>query len=145
MPAEAAAPEICLCAALRRAARTTTRLYDELMEPSGLKVTQFSLLRNVARAGRINVTDLAQKLDLERTAMSRNLAVLRRRKLVRDVAGEDLRDRTVTLTKAGERAIASAEPVWRAAQQAMRARWQAGEFPALQQWLQSVTSSKSNR
>ena len=125
--------EPCLCASLRRAARAATRLYDEQMRASGLKVTQFSLLRNIGRAGTINVTELARKVDLERTAMGRNLDVLEKRGLIHTgVAQDDARERTVTLTAAGRRAEAAALPVWRAAQTEMKRRLRAGKLGSLE-------------
>lgn len=108
------------------------------MRPSGLKVTQFSLLRNIGRAGSINVTELARLLELDRTAMGRNLEVLRAKGFLRDLpakTSDDQRARTVTLTAAGQRALEAALPTWRAAQAAMLRRVQDGEFGALREWL----------
>ncbi|MGH8850121.1 MAG: hypothetical protein ACREYD_03915, partial [Casimicrobiaceae bacterium] len=45
----AAPAPACACGRLRRAARALTQLYDDAMAPSGLRITQFSLLRTVAR------------------------------------------------------------------------------------------------
>jgi hypothetical protein len=40
----------CACFNLRKASRTVTQLYDEILQPSGLLATQFTLLgRNLAR------------------------------------------------------------------------------------------------
>ena len=39
----------CVCVNLRRAARAMTALYDEALSASGIKVTQFSLLRSIQR------------------------------------------------------------------------------------------------
>ncbi len=43
----------CACGRLRRASRALTQLYDDLMAPAGLRVTQFSLLRTLSREGPI--------------------------------------------------------------------------------------------
>jgi DNA-binding MarR family transcriptional regulator len=126
------ADEVCLCSALRRAARGATRLYDDLMRPSGLKTTQFALLRNVGRAGTTCVTDLARQLDLERTAMGRNLDLLERKGLIQTANLEaDQRTRVISLTTAGQRAVEAALPVWRRAQQEMKRRLGKGEFASL--------------
>ena len=63
----------CVCGRLRRAARALTQLYDDTMAPSGLRVTQFSLMRTLARRGPTRITDLAREALLDRTALSRNL------------------------------------------------------------------------
>lgn len=106
----------CSCVALRRASRSITYLYDTLLEPSGLNVTQLSLLRKVRLLGTPNISQLAETLQLDRTTLSRNLAVLERAGLVTIAAGDDLRARTVTLNEAGTQALEAAAPLWDAAQ-----------------------------
>jgi DNA-binding MarR family transcriptional regulator len=86
------------------------------MAPSGLRVTQFSLLRTLAREGRSRITDLAGATLIDRTALSRNLDPLVLRRLVEIVPGRDARTREVALTRAGRAAIRAAEPYWRRAQ-----------------------------
>jgi len=106
----------CACGRLRRATRALTQLYDDLMAPSGLRVTQFSLLRTLEREGTSRMSDLAQVHMLDRTALSRNLDPLVERGLVAIVTGRDARTREVSLTRAGDRAIRGAEPHWKRAQ-----------------------------
>ena len=106
----------CTCGRLRRAARALTQLYDDLMIPSGLRVTQFSLLRTLKQKGTSPMSDLADALLLDRTALSRNLEPLQERGLVAIAAGSDARTRQVSLTRAGEQAIRAALPHWKNAQ-----------------------------
>ncbi|HEV7440704.1 MAG TPA: MarR family transcriptional regulator [Methylobacterium sp.] len=123
------APDLpCLCTALRRASRSVTAAYDEALRPTGLRITQFALLRTLARTGPVAVTRLAAEIDLDRSTMGRNLDPLERRGLVRLSVGErDQRERVAALTEAGTAAIASALPHWRTIQ----ARLAAGEAAAL--------------
>jgi DNA-binding MarR family transcriptional regulator len=114
--AKASATPACVCGRLRRAARALTQLYDDTMEPSGLRITQFSLLRTLARDGPLRITELAALALLDRTALSRNLEPLAAEDLVRIAAGRDARTREVSLTRAGEAALAKAMPYWRRAQ-----------------------------
>ncbi len=109
-------PERCTCGSLRRAARALTQRYDTLMAASGLRVTQFSLLRTLKREGPLRISELAALQLLDRTALSRNLDPLVARKLVALSTGRDARTRVATLTAGGERALAAAEPCWAAAQ-----------------------------
>ena len=120
----AAAPvyAACTCGRLRRAARALTQLYDDLMEPSGLRVTQFSLLRALAMRGPARMSDLARTLLLDRTALSRTLDPLVGRGLVAIAPGRDARTREVSLTGAGARAVRSATPHWRRAQSQVAAQ-----------------------
>jgi DNA-binding MarR family transcriptional regulator len=111
----------CACGRLRRATRALTQLYDDVMAPSGLRVTQFSLLRRLDQDGPTRISQLAAKLLLDRTALSRNLDPLVARRLVRIVAGDDARTREIALTSAGRTALREATPHWRRAQQAVAA------------------------
>ena len=106
----------CVCGRLRRAARALTQLYDDTMAPSGLRVTQFSLLRTLQREGTVRITDLAGLALLDRTALSRNLEPLAAQGYVRIAAGKDARTREVALTAAGKSAYQRALPYWRNAQ-----------------------------
>lgn len=107
----------CACITLRRAARALTAAYDAALAPAGLRLTQFSVLRTLARLGPVAVTRLAAEAALDRSTMGRNLDPLERRGLVLVAAGKtDGRERVARLTAAGEAAIAAALPAWRAAQ-----------------------------
>lgn len=112
----------CTCVTLRRASRFLTRLYDDTLQSSGLRVTQFSLLRAVSRADATSVTALAEELLLDRTTMTRNLKPLERRGLIKVVVGEDQRERTVSLTGKGREALNRALPLWENAQAVVRDR-----------------------
>ena len=63
-----------------------TRLRAALA-PSGLRITQFSILRKLARLGPVPVTRLAAEAALDRSTMGRNLNPLERRGLVRIEVG----------------------------------------------------------
>jgi DNA-binding MarR family transcriptional regulator len=56
-------------------------------------------------------------MGLDRSTLGRNLRVLEGEGLVRMVEGDDLRNRLVLLTAAGEERLAAALPAWEAAQQ----------------------------
>ena len=76
----------CTGASLRRAARAISGLYDARLAETGLRGTQFSLLVAIALAGEPPVTMLAERLGLDCTTMTRNLAPLERDGLVEDAA-----------------------------------------------------------
>src|SRR5689334_4082927 len=46
----------CACSNVRKAARAVTQLYDDVLQPIGLRSTQFTLLIAVALAGEASVT-----------------------------------------------------------------------------------------
>ena len=66
----------CTCAHLRRTARRLTQAYDKALRPSGLRLTQYSVIANVVRANGLSVTDLAARLSMDRTTLTRNLRPL---------------------------------------------------------------------
>ena len=45
----------CVCSTLRMVSRAVTQLYDDILRPSGLRVTQFSILATIARSGEANL------------------------------------------------------------------------------------------
>lgn len=111
----------CLCTTVRRADRTLNRLYDEALAPSGLLTTQYALLATLARAGEpLLHSALAEAQLMAPATLSRNLKPLQRDGLIAVAPGADRRTRYVTLTPAGEAALETARPLWRAVQAQMR-------------------------
>ncbi len=109
--------DACSCSTLRRTSRAVTAAYDAALAPSGLRVTQFAVLRTLERLGAMPVSRLAAEIALDRSTMGRNLDPLERRGLVRvGIGDKDLRERVAHLTAEGEAAIKLALPYWRAAQ-----------------------------
>jgi DNA-binding MarR family transcriptional regulator len=105
----------CTCFALRKVTRTVSRLYDHHMACVGLKTTQYSLLKNVAREA-MPVAELAARLATERTTITRNLKPLIEARWVELKAAVDGRQRIVTITPAGRDKVRQARQAWRTAQ-----------------------------
>ncbi|WP_018233571.1 MarR family winged helix-turn-helix transcriptional regulator [Thioalkalivibrio thiocyanodenitrificans] len=114
-------PTLCHCTRLRRAARLATRIYDEVLSGSGLKVTQYSLMRAVERLGEASISELAEATGLERSAAGRNLRPLERDGLVAITGSDDRRSRTVRLTAAGRKRLDGAKRRWLMAQRRLAA------------------------
>lgn len=132
----------CACTMLRRATRAVTAAYDAALVPSGLRVTQFSVLRTLARLGPLPVTRLAAEAALDRSTMGRNLDPLERRGFVRMGVGEaDQRERVAHLTTTGEAAIEAALPYWRDAQQRVTALVQPSAISTLTEQLDALRSA----
>ena len=72
--------------------------------------------------GDVSVSALAEKLDIDRTTLTRNLQLLSDRRLVSIADGPDARSRTVMLTPQGRQTFARALPLWRKAQDEVNAR-----------------------
>jgi DNA-binding MarR family transcriptional regulator len=121
----------CACGRLRRATRALTQLYDDAMAPAGLRITQFSLLRTLAAFGALRISDLAGRLLLDRTALSRNLDPLVEQGYVDIVQGSDARTREAAITKKGCAALKAATPYWARAQKEVAKRLGSEKLEAL--------------
>ena len=130
----------CACGRLRRATRALTQLYDDALAPTGLRVTQYSLMRTLAREGTTRVSALAKVSMLDRTALSRALDPLVARGFVRVVSGRDARTREVTLTRAGATALDDASAQWKRAQAAVAKRLGRDRLDLLIQTLTDLES-----
>ncbi|QJW48714.1 winged helix-turn-helix transcriptional regulator [bacterium BFN5] len=108
---------LCHCTNLRRASRAITQYYDEMLEPSGLKVTQYGLLNHIRRLGPLTMNELSQAMRLERTTLVRNLKPLEQMGLVTSFASTNSQARQLNLTEMGTQVLAAAAPYWNQAQQ----------------------------
>jgi DNA-binding MarR family transcriptional regulator len=116
----------CVCLHTRMAARAMTRAYDAALRPLGLEATQFTLLAALAANPAASVTALADELALERSSLSRNLALLSRLGLAQVIEGEGRAVRH-RVTPEGLALLTAAMPLWRKAQDSMEARIGGGE------------------
>lgn len=108
----------CNCFTVRKAARQISRLYDAYLQPSGLRITQFLILATLNEGESASVNALAERLDIERTAMGKMIGFLERDGYVRiRPSPEDGRIRIVELTPDGVKLFERAAPLWQEAQQ----------------------------
>jgi DNA-binding MarR family transcriptional regulator len=106
----------CLCISLRRSAQLVSEYYDALLAPSGLKVTQFSLLEQIRHREPVSISELARLTGLDRTTMGKNLRLMAGSDLVSLSPGGDRRERIAQMTSKGRQALKSAYPLWEKAQ-----------------------------
>jgi DNA-binding MarR family transcriptional regulator len=109
-------PSLCNCVNVRRASRAITRIYDKALEPADLKITQYSVLANVARSGPLNISKLARILKLDRTTLVRNLKSLEASAYIENAAVSDPRERAICITDSGRTLVEKAQPYWSMAQ-----------------------------
>lgn len=126
----------CTCAKLRRLTRRVTAVYDRLMAPLGMTVTQYSLLSQLRRLDGQSLSQIAAQLDMERSSLTRTLkplvdagyAELR-------ASASDARARCVHLLPAGRAARERMRPHWQAAQQQVNALLGEAETARLHDWI----------
>ncbi|CVK19444.1 MULTISPECIES: MarR family winged helix-turn-helix transcriptional regulator [Sporomusa] len=123
----------CLCLNIRRASRAVSAFYEKMLEPSGLKIAQYSLLRHLEQTEPVTITRLAHIMRIDRTTLNRNMKPLLSAGLIAVRAGEDPRSRQVELTAAGKSALGSALALWDQAQ------------ASLQEYLGETETAQFNR
>lgn len=95
--------------------RVVTQLYDDCLRPSGLRVTQFSILAVIARLDEASLKQLEAELAIDQTTLTRSLALLERAAVIERAANPDGRIKAMRLT-AGRRTLEVAWPLWAQAQ-----------------------------
>ena len=113
-------PSPCLCLNIRRASRAVTGFYEKVMEPSGIKITQYSLLRHLEQVEPVMISELAKFMRIDRTTLNRNMKPLIEAGFINVNIGEDPRSRQVMLTEAGKSALCTATILWDEAQAALK-------------------------
>ncbi len=132
----------CACANMRRATRAITQLYDAALRPSGLRITQFTLLQVLHRTGApMTQAALGGLLALDSTTLTRTLGPLERAKWIRRVEGDDARERRIELAPLGLRVLARATPAWERVQRRLRADLGQRDWAALRKLLTAALTS----
>jgi DNA-binding MarR family transcriptional regulator len=112
----------CTAARVRKTARVVSQIFDRHLEPYELTITQFGLLAYVNTFDGIGIGELAEKLVMDPTTVTRNLRPLQNRGLVALAADpQDRRARRLHLTSAGRDAFKTAKPGWSKAQREVEA------------------------
>lgn len=129
----------CFCTSLRNATRRVAALYDQALEPVGVNIAQFALLRAVARGEPVALTELGRRTELDRSTVGRNVRVLERQGLVALSRGEeDQREASVSLSEGGRRAIEQGAPLWEGVQTRIETRLGASNATALRDALNGL-------
>jgi len=127
--------DYCCNAALRRASRRLSQIYDVALAPSGLKTTQYTLLSQIRLSAEPTLRALASGLVMDQSALGHTLKPLLRDGYVELVPdAKDRRTKRIRLTEAGRLKQLEATALWRAAQ----ARFDAGFGPEASRTLRTT-------
>ena len=124
MPAPAPlrlSPAECTCFRVRGAARRVTQIYSRHLAPTGLRISQFSLLGFVISRGPITIGQLAELVTTDRTTLTRNLRPLLSTGVLERASAGYKRRHELVATAAGRALFKRALPLWSAAEQEVRA------------------------
>ncbi|KQN74246.1 MarR family transcriptional regulator [Devosia sp. Leaf64] len=105
--------DICLVLNTRMAARAVTRLSDRRLRPFGVTAAQFNIMGMLVSRPNRSISEMASELAMERTTLSRNLALLERKGLIATEAIAEGKARPYALTETGRAAFNKAIPEWR--------------------------------
>jgi DNA-binding MarR family transcriptional regulator len=128
----------CLCLALRQASRAVSRVYDEELRSTGLRTTQYSVLRLLRAAGEVRQRDLGGVTVHDETTLTRNLRPLVEAGWVAVRTGEDRREKWLKITAGGVAKLERAHPAWERAQERMRSLLPEGAWHNLMAVLPDV-------
>lgn len=136
-------PEFCTCLAVRQAARHISQYYDQHLAPSGLRITQFSILAKLKARGPLTINSLADVLIMDRTTLGRNILPLKRDGLIAIVQGAvDRRSKELHLTDTGVRRLDRARAYWTAAQAGFDAAFGSHQDSELRALMRAVTTTE---
>src|SRR5258706_5806386 len=79
----AAVAATCACFNIRKATRAVTQFYDDALRPSGLRITQFTLLVLLQRHGAMTINSLADAADTDPASVTRDPPLLPAGRLLR--------------------------------------------------------------
>ena len=135
--------EGCYCFAVRSAARHLTQLYDQVLAPVGLRVTQFSILAKLKLRDPLTINALAEDMVMDRTTLGRNIQPLERDGLIRiEPAPFDRRAKELHLTKAGEKRLQAGREAWAKAQARFEASFGTKRAAELRMLLRAAVASQ---
>jgi DNA-binding MarR family transcriptional regulator len=108
-----------------------SQFYDAQLRPAGLRMTQFSVLALLGGHGDQTMSKLAEVAGMDRTTLTRNIGLLRKRGWVRTQRGEDPRERVAGLTPKGWETLRQGFPYWRQAHLTLQERMGVPDFAPL--------------
>ncbi|MET4561861.1 DNA-binding MarR family transcriptional regulator [Lysinibacillus parviboronicapiens] len=105
--------QICVCANLRKKTRVVTQMYDKLLQPTNLKITQYSMLANIDHQQAVSISKLGEILLLDQTTITRNVNLLKQSGYVAITPDkQDARTKILSLTDVGIAKLKEATPIW---------------------------------
>lgn len=130
--------EQCLGNRIGRLHRIISRRFDQRVRPVGLSLPQLEMLAVLTMRGAVAPSVIAESLAIERSTISRNVALMQRNGWVEADSATSGRTKTVSITDAGTDVLASANEAWNLAQQEVVELLGDGAIETLDAWLASA-------
>lgn len=138
----------CCCFNMRKVNRAVTQFYDEYLEPTGIRITQYTLLVEIAGSDVKTLSEIAANLIMDRTTLTRNLKPLQKAGYITNTKTVDKRSKSYVLTDKGHKVIADATPLWQEAQDKIIHAFGNHEYKVLCEELDKllkITSQSKNK
>lgn len=136
-------PALCPAFNIRAASRVITQLFDEILKPTGLQITQFAVLVGVVSLDSPSINQLAKGLVMDRTTLTRNLKPLEKEGLIKITSGDDKRNHFVKITPKGKSAMEKTLPYWEKARTVVSEEFGQKHLDGLLKDLASVREIKN--
>ncbi len=131
----------CLAMRSRLIGRTITGIYDSALRPAGVTAGQLSILAALVRHGPISPGEVARRLNIEKSTMSRNVRRMERNGWLAIRPGESGPSQELRITNSGRRILEEARPLWHEAQRRAREVLGAGGTQAIHQLADAVSKA----
>jgi len=128
-----------MCSSFRRTARALSQVYEEALRPTGLRITQLTILQVLVRTGEVTQGRVGEILAMDSTTLTRTLRIMRQHGWVAERRGEDRRERWLRLSKAGEAKLKVATDAWEKVQARLHGKLGEEGWKNLMQLTNQVT------
>ncbi|NEX60749.1 MarR family winged helix-turn-helix transcriptional regulator [Noviherbaspirillum galbum] len=133
----------CYCGSIRQASRVVTQFYDQALKPSGVKITQYGILRLLAAYPGLPTGEIASALVADSTTLTRTLKIIQENGWIGCEPGEDRRERRWSLTAEGKERLREATPLWKQAQKQFAERMRGLDLGVLADTVLAMTSQQA--
>jgi DNA-binding MarR family transcriptional regulator len=129
--------DTCLGKRVSRLHRIVARVYEQALQTVGISLPQMEILTELVGApGPVRPAALASRMMLERSTVSRNLAIMQKRGWITVVESSPTgRVMSVTIGEAGLAAYISASKAWHSAQSAIASMLGPDAASLLDRWI----------
>ena len=110
----------CVFSRTRMLDRVLSRLFDDSLAPLGVRANQLTVLALLGATEGLRAADVAQYLEMDKSTVSRGVALLRARGWVEESAGPTKTSRSLAVTVEGRALLRETLPLWRSAGEGAR-------------------------
>ena len=110
----------CVCSRTRMLDRVLSRLFDDSLAPLGVRANQLTVLALLGAMEGLRAADVARYLEMDKSTVSRGLALLRGRGWIEESASPTRASRCLNVTAEGRALLHDTLPLWRSAVEGAR-------------------------